>query len=49
MASRTLYRINNVNKLKITTSKANKESVKEWLQKMLPNTKLSELLFNLGN
>jgi hypothetical protein len=49
MDSRSLYQINDVNKLKTTTSKENKQYIKEYLQNILPNTKLSELFFNLGN
>jgi len=49
MDSRSLYQINDVNKLKTTTSKENKQYIKGYLQKILPNTKLSELFFNLGN
>ena len=49
MDSRSLYQINDVNKLKTTTSKQEKKSIKEYLQHKLPNTKLSELFYNLGN
>ncbi len=49
MASQTLYRINNVNKLKTTTSEKYKEQIQKWLQQKFPNTKLSELFYNLGN
>ena len=49
MDSRSLYQINDVNKLKTTTPKENKQYIKGYLQNILPNTKLSELFFNLGN
>ena len=49
MASRTLYRINNVNKLKTTTSEIHKERIQKWFKQKFPNTKLSELFYNLGN
>jgi hypothetical protein len=42
------YRVNNVEKIKTTTSNENKNAIKQYLRRQLPTTDLSKLFYNLG-